>query len=406
MAALSAAEQHYVLVQREQALSLAVSRRAWAKVDPNNISASWSRLLTAVTPIVEASQARSAWSGAAYPVMDLAQRGTYVEPLGFVNPEPLVGMVSGGTTLESRLYSPATTSKSWIASGYTAKQSLDMSRSILDGIVRTSISDAGRQAASVDIASRPGVGYVRMLNPPSCDSCTILAGRFYRWNKGFLRHPKCDCIHRPSTSIDAAKSEGLIDDPYEYFNGMSEADQNKAFGKNKAQAIRDGGDIYRVQNSWRGRDGLKTFAGTSKRGFASDLKGRRLTPDGIYLEAAGDRAKAIGLLQEHGYLIGQQRAGGIVAGQVEGFGALGRGGTRKGASQAVLDARRTGVRNESMRATMTSAERRLYDSKARYDAALAGQNPYGRGSATALNTATAETDYRRWLATNGEIYPS
>src|SRR5690606_23965723 len=33
--------------------------------------------------------------------------------------------------------------------------------------------------------------YVRMLTPPSCSRCTVLAGRWYRKNAGFARHPGC-----------------------------------------------------------------------------------------------------------------------------------------------------------------------------------------------------------------------
>ncbi|MFK4494807.1 hypothetical protein [Dermacoccus sp. GAS27A] len=61
-----------------------------------------------------------------------------------------------------------------------------------DRAVLTQISDAGRAGGAVSIAARPKVtGYVRMLVPPSCSRCAILAGKEYRWNQGFQRHPHC-----------------------------------------------------------------------------------------------------------------------------------------------------------------------------------------------------------------------
>src|SRR5690606_20905890 len=125
-------------------------------------------------------------------------------------------------------------------------------------------------------------------------------GRFYRWNAGFRRHPGCDCVHVASTqkAIDGAGSEGLIHDPYEYFNSLSEAEQNKLYTQAGAQAIRDGADLFQVVNSRRGmsyagvaKDGsrrgqrivdARTSEGTSRRGNFG--RATRLTPDAIYAQ--------------------------------------------------------------------------------------------------------------------------
>jgi hypothetical protein len=79
-----------------------------------------------------------------------------------------------------------------------------------------------------------------------------------------------------------------------------------------------------------------------------------------------------------------------------------------GAREAVEKARATGVRNPASRATMTDAERRLNDSRSRYEQALSGRNPYSRDGKglTPMLSAQAETDYRRWLASGGQIFPS
>lgn len=404
-----AAAEQYRTIQALQVMALRASRRAWANVIPGVLSRSWELLLTRdLLPVMEGIQLRAATSGANYGVWALADQGVYVPPDSFVDPRAFAGVAADGRSLGGMLYSPVTDVKTAIAGGASVRQALAVGRGSLDRLVSTAVSDAGRQAASVDIATRKSVGYVRMLNPPSCGACVVLAGKFYRWNAGFLRHPKCDCIHVPAKGSEAAKTEGLVDDPYQYFNGLSEKDQNAIFGKAKAQAIRDGGDIYRVQNSWRGRDGLFTTEGTGRRGFASNLRGQRLTPEGIYKQASS-RGEAVKLLEQHGYILPQgQIPGGAVVGQREGFGALGRGGTRVGAREAVERARATGVRDPRTRATMTDAERRLFDSRSRYELVLSGRNPYSRDGKglTPMLAAQAETDYRRWLASGGQIFPS
>lgn len=423
------AESHYIEMQRLQAVAVLATRRVWDKLDASNISASWSRQLTILAPVIANQQLQAAISGSEYGVLDLAERGTYVTPTVFVNPQAFSGVAASGIALEDLLYMPAVRTKQWIAAGYSTAQALQMGRSLLDGISRTTIADAGRQAASVDIAARPGVGYVRMLNPPSCDICTILAGKFYRWNAGFRRHPRCDCIHRPSKSVDAAKSEGLIDDPYKAFNELGESGQNRMFGKSNAKAIRDGGDIYQVVNSKRGIRNAMTTEGTTRRGYASTVlkpRQKRMTPDTIY-RVNTTREAAIADLRAQGYILpaGQVPGGSLRGPNYEGFGALGRGGTRKAASQAVVTARELGVRDLTSRYTMTAAERRLYDAKNRYEVALSGRSPYtspGFGSTpdptgaglnrvgagyrpvTPKELARAEIDYRRWLRTNGEIF--
>ena len=419
-------------MQRIQVLAVKAARRSWAKVNPSFISESWeAEVRRNLTPVIAAAQVRAAASGATYSAMTLAQQNTYSAPVAFTDPAAFGGYSSGGYPLETLLYGSAYHAKGLIADGASAPAALERTSGFLDTVVSGVIADAARQAASVDIATRPGTGYVRMLNPPSCSRCVVLAGRYYRWNAGFRRHPGCDCVHVASRigSTDAALSEGLVDDPYAYFKSLSKAEQDRIFGKGYSDAIRDGGDIYQVVNSRRGRKGAFTTEGTGRRGHAgSVLKPgqRRMTPDTIY-RLNPNRADAIQALKDQGYILPQgQVAGGVFRGaNYEGFGALGRGGTRRAASQAVLDARASGIRDPRSRYTMTAAERRLYDARQRYEIALSGRSPYtspGFGSTpdpyglglnrigasyrpvTPKELAQAELDYRRWLATNGEVF--
>jgi hypothetical protein len=114
------------------------------------------------------------------------------------------------------------------------------------------------------------------------------------------------------------------------------------------------------------------------------------------------REDTLRLLERNGYILpGGQQPEGVLRGQREGFGALGRGGTRVGVREAVLEARRTGERNPAVRATMTAAERRVFDAQVNWDAVLAGRNPYGRGKLTPELAAAVENDFRR-IVVNGD----
>lgn len=392
-----AATAHYRLMQRLQTVAVVAARRAWAAVDPGDLSGSWLQGTAVAAAVVAAQQERAAVAGASYVAEALASQGEYVAPDAFVNPAAFAGQAADGRPLNTLLYSPVTTAKQQLADGASVTSALAAGRNALDTIVRATVADAGRAAAGVNIASRTGVGYVRMLNPPSCSRCSVLAGRFYRWNAGFDRHPLCDCVHVPAKGADAAKSEGLIHDPYEYFNSLSEAEQNSRYTKAGAQAIRDGGDIFQIVNSRRGMKpgGLVTTEGTTRRGNFG-RKGR-LTPEAIY-QQAGSREEALRLLEANGYILpGGQSPLGSLRGQREGFGQLGRGGTRVGAREAVLEARRTGVRTGA-RATMTAAELRVFDARSRWDQVRKGVNPFNpKRPLTPEIAARVERDFRKYI---------
>lgn len=399
---LDSVSRHADQVTGLQALGLRASRRAWRRVSVDDISASWAQAQVAFRPALEALQYRAAVTGSEYVVSALAEQGMYEAPQAFVDPRAFVGRGSTGRPLQGVLDSPVIAAKQAVAAGKDPVSAVAAGGSRLETLIRSALADAARQAASVDIAARPNTGYTRQLVGTSCPDCVILAGRFYRWNAGFLRHPGDDCVHVPTTQ---AAASSVLMDPYQHFAAMSEQEQDEFWGAGDAQAIRDGGDIYRVYNARRGaaKDRLTTTEGASKRrGFAVD---GRLTPDGIYAQAKS-REQALRLLEIHGYVLpGRQTPGGSIRGQREGYGALSRGGTRIGARQTVERARSTGERSGS-RYAMTAAERKLNDATARWEEARNGRNPYtlGGGGLTPKIAARVETDYRRWLRTGGEVF--
>lgn len=190
----------------------------------------------------------------------------------------------------------------------------------IDRVVSTLVADAARSASSVSMATRPKVyGYVRVVSTPCCSRCAILAGREYRWDADFPRHPQCDCSELP---IEHPGSEFLTD-PEElvdggHVRGLSKADMDAYHdGADLSQLVNaKNGGLQRV-NFGPGRTVTTTNAGTSSRGVAGrslgDLQKQdgsryrvssrmRLTPDSIYKVADGDRATALRLLKRHGYI--------------------------------------------------------------------------------------------------------
>ncbi len=260
----------------------------------------------------------------------LAEQGISTRRVADVEPRALAGTASDGRPLASLLAQV-------LAPRVPAYA--------LDRAVLTQVQDAGRTGAALAMAVRPSVThYTRMLNPPSCSRCAILAGRIYATNAGFQRHPGCDCRHIP-TSEDRAGD--LTTDTKAYFDSLSEDEQNRIFTRSGAEAIRLGADPAQVVNARRGmstaqinprgwkpkgraeaatlygRDALITNEGTTRRGSAyraiqarhgaaKDVKraGERYSRTSIarpmpetILEYATSPADAIRLLKVYGYIL-------------------------------------------------------------------------------------------------------
>lgn len=179
----------------------------------------------------------------------------------------------------------------------------------VERLVAAEVADAGRSASQTEFVARPDwQNYVRLLNPPSCPRCAILAGRIYRDLEAFQRHPGCDCVMVPVQDWESAHDAGLVSSPREAFDkglirGLSKAD---------AQAIRDGADIAQVVNAASGmatadvfgRRVKATTSSTTKRSAwrkANPTRLVRLRPESIY-RFATDRDDAIRLLRLYGYL--------------------------------------------------------------------------------------------------------
>lgn len=199
----------------------------------------------------------------------------------------------------------------------------------IERLILSEVADAGRTASQVEFVARPDwTNYVRMLNPPSCARCAILAGRIYRDLDAFKRHPLCDCVMVPVTDWESAHDAGLVASAQEAFDkglirtkvSSDGTETRSGFSKADEQAIRDGANIVEVVNATRGLGapgitaGLRTelfgksvkatTEGTTKRAAwrkANPSRLVRLRPESIY-EFAKDRDDAIRLLKLYGYI--------------------------------------------------------------------------------------------------------
>jgi hypothetical protein len=187
----------------------------------------------------------------------------------------------------------------------------------LDRAVQSHVADAGRTASQVEFVARPlWQNYVRMLTPPSCARCAILAGRIYRDLEAFKRHPGCDCVMVPVQDWESAHDAGLVAS----FQRAFEAGDVRGLSKADEQAIRDGAQPHVVVNAYRGLGAPGVTAAQTvtlygrRAKITTDSTTRhsawrkahpnlpvRLRPESIY-EHAKDREDAIRLLRLYGYL--------------------------------------------------------------------------------------------------------
>lgn len=295
MSVLSIAATH---ARRQVALAKRAARetaRLWARVDRQAIGPSWAASLPAAVQVLGSAQALAAAASGAYLDDLLAEYGLDTDAEGRIRADAFAGVASDGRGLAGLLYQPAITALTALKGGASESRAVAAGRFTADMIVRSQVADAGRVADGVALAVRPQLtGYVRMVVGGTCSRCLILAGRVYRWNQGFQRHPRCDCRHIPAPEDVAGD---LRTDPRAAFEAMDATEQERVFGQAGAEAIRDGADMARVVNARRGMQVV------GKRRFTTEAAGRRprLMPEQIYADAR-DRDDAIRLLRLHRYI--------------------------------------------------------------------------------------------------------
>jgi len=257
----------------------------------------WRRIAPRVKTLMIAAQLEAARGTQDYVSAQLTLQGITPDPVGVVPARAFAGIASDGRDLDTLLSYPIFEVGAFVREGMPAAQALDIGERHLNRIAVTQVADAARVSTGVAITSdRTTTGYVRMLTPPSCSRCVILAGKWCRWNAGFERHPQDDCIQIPASENIAGD---LTTSPTAYFDSLSEDEQNTTFTRAGAEAVRDGADLSRVVNARRG------MYSASGRKLTRERAGKRVRPmpEQIYVDANGDRDEALRLLKRFGFIL-------------------------------------------------------------------------------------------------------
>ena len=289
MATLQSARERYAEQQEITADAVATARRV--RFDS----------LSRLAALVAGFQAAAAVSGARYVPRALREQGLSLDALAEPDARTLAGWTSYGAPLEpllDKVRGPQTDAYEF------------------DRLIASQVQDAGRNGEVLEMAVRPAVTtYVRMLNPPSCSRCILLAGKKYHKNEGFARHPLCDCVHVPT---DDEIGDDIRFDPVEYFNSLPTAEQlaeeyphltvkmrreagiysqEDIFTKHGAALIRAAPDSKRqyvmgrvVNTRWM------------KRSTAGEDALRRATPGDMVRRAGGNRVLLLRIMRSYGYI--------------------------------------------------------------------------------------------------------
>jgi hypothetical protein len=193
----------YSLLQRYQLLLVFGGRRLWRGMS-QDFDASWSSIAPSLTGLTAGAQLAAASAGVQYVPAVLEETGQPDEPQASVRPQAFSGVASDGRSLTGLLEGSVVAAKRAVARGADGGDALAAGQRWLEQALQSAVSDAARDATQAAIAVRPNLGYVRVVNPPCCSRCAVLAGRWYAWNASFDRHPRCDCGSQPAT-LDRAR---------------------------------------------------------------------------------------------------------------------------------------------------------------------------------------------------------
>jgi hypothetical protein len=324
-------ERYGAAQRREIAAALASIRRSWRRMGLD-FDSSWPLILPLITQALTTAQGRLLEDVPGYIPTALKDTGQRIPEQVFTpNLSRFVGVTGGGVALGVALSGTIPRTKGLISRGMPAQSAMLSTGNWLMRVAGTILSDTARGGEQLAMKSRSVGYYVRMLEPPSCGRCVILAGSRYSTSTAFQRHPGCDCRHVPVTDADAA--EGLVASLPEYLDGASDEQLVRIFGsKANAQAYKDGADANQLINAYRkgsvytaqvgGRSLLATTEGVTRRGWANSsmrqadylkaqgeskpgryrsLKAPRIMPATIYRIAA-NQAEADRLLRLYGWI--------------------------------------------------------------------------------------------------------
>lgn len=323
------AARAYASEQRSEiGAALAAVHRLWRRVGPD-FDRSYARVEPDLLRVLFTAQERVANGALAYVPAAL---GEAPSPLYESAGSRFVGVAGDGMPVASMAYGAVIQAKQAVGSGLDVASALAQGGRQLTLSTGTLLSDTGRAAEKVSGGAHRVKLWTRMLNPPSCGRCVILAGKTFAQSEAFDRHPGCDCRNVPSSEDTGDDSRT---DPHSYLSGLPEAEQDRILGsKANGQAFRDGADMNQLINAYRkagavrpgqihGRAIKYTREGTTRRGHAYwqmsqakyikeqgvfrdgskylRVKSPRLMPETIY-KIAKDQPDAKRLLSLYGWV--------------------------------------------------------------------------------------------------------
>ncbi|MCW2900304.1 MAG: hypothetical protein JWO67_2569 [Streptosporangiaceae bacterium] len=260
---------------RQQQLAMAATQqtaRLWGLLDQNDPAGSWSSIAPRILQLIVAALLEASRGSQDYVSAAVRMWGADPDPAGQVAEWTFAQTASDGRPLDTLLEQPALEAQAFVDQGMDQRQAKTIGQRHLDRIVATQVADAARVPTGVaQVNDRSIRGWIRMLTPPSCSRCVVLAGKFYAVNAGFDRHPFDDCVHIPA----AEHIPDLATDPKAYFDSLDEPEQDRVFTIAGAKAIRDGADIGQVVNARRGATGIGYAAGRLTAEERTMLRGGR-----------------------------------------------------------------------------------------------------------------------------------
>jgi hypothetical protein len=240
-----ASETLYTTLQRYQLLLVFGARRLWQAMTPD-FDRSWASIAPSLAMLTSGAQLASAQLGAAYVPAVLAETGQPDRPEARVRPQAFAGVASDGRSLPGLLEGAVVTSKRAVERGASPDAALLGGQKWLEVALRTAVADAARDATQAELLVRRAGGYVRMVNPPCCSRCAVLAGKWYRSNDILPRHPACDCQLIPAAENVAGD---FLTDPTE----LARRGLINDLTRNQQERLDQGADLGKVLNESRDR---------------------------------------------------------------------------------------------------------------------------------------------------------
>ena len=216
--------------------------RLWAPANPAELEREWTYRAPEIVTTVASAQVAAARQ--ATPYVNAVTAG-----IAAVVAEGFGGVTREGRMVGAELYSGVTYTKKLVGAGMGVGSAFRAGTALMSMLAANTIRDAGRMADKTLSVGRGLTYSVRVVQPGACSRCAILAGvRGYRTD--FERHPYCRCTSMPLR--DNETPEGFYRHPLDYFESLTETEQDRVFTKSGAWAIRNGADPAKVVNARRG----------------------------------------------------------------------------------------------------------------------------------------------------------